>query len=103
LLISIILCFNYIDLIYIYIYIYLFIYNKFILNFYLIILYMNENNNYTYQNLEYKNEKSIKNDDIITHSEKQKIHPYRKYQIIILLLLILLFLFIYLIFSLNTE
>ena len=64
---------------------------------------MNENNNYTYQNLEYKNEKSIKNDDIITHSEREKIHPYRKYQIIILLLLILLFLFIYLIFSLNTE
>ena len=64
---------------------------------------MNENNNYTYQNLEYKNEKSIKNDDIITHSEKEKIHPYRKYQIIILLLLILLFLFIYLISSLNTE
>ena len=64
---------------------------------------MNENNNYNYQNLEYKNEKSIKNDDIITHSEKEKIHPYRKYQIIILLLLILLFLFIYLIFSLNTE
>jgi hypothetical protein len=64
---------------------------------------MNENNNYTYQNLEYKNEKSIKNDDIITHSEREKIHPYRKYQIIILLLLILLFLFIYLISSLNTE
>ena len=64
---------------------------------------MNENNNYNYKNLEYKNEKSIKNDDIITHSEKEKIHPYRKYQIIILLLLILLFLFIYLIFSLNTE
>ena len=64
---------------------------------------MNENNNYTYQNLEYKNEKSIKNDDIITHSEREKIHPYRKYQIIILLLLILLFLLIYLIFSLNTE
>ena len=64
---------------------------------------MNQNNNYNYQNLEYKNEKSIKNDDIITHSEREKIHPYRKYQIIILLLLILLFLFIYLISSLNTE
>jgi len=65
---------------------------------------MNENNNYNYQSLEQENiEKSIKNDDIITHSEKEKIHPYRKYQLIILILLISFFLLIYLIFSLNTE
>jgi len=59
----------------------------------------NENNNIEYSNFEQSNKK----DDIYTHEEKDKIRPYRKYQILITILLISFVLLIYLIYSLNSE